>query len=191
MSIKCVKSTGIILNSTRVAQIKSLIKSLAANSSIHPQRVASLFGDNKIIFCVTDSPRITDANQFNGGSDINERFKTVNKDFKASYYEIWDKIIATKNDYELNRIYFHLYLNEDGKEYILLHTDPSDGDLVHGKYKRSPHLHIKHSSDSIIPHAHFALNINDYDTALSTIEEVNRCFKNHIDMLKHQILGVR
>ena len=188
MSIKQIKSTGTELTSVRVKQIKVLIKTIAANTSIHPQRVPSSQGDNKIVFCVTDSSRITDINQFNSGSEINERFKTINPAFTASYYEIWNKVANTKQDYHLYRIYFHIYSSESDKEYILLHTDPLDNDLTHGIYKRSPHLHIKHSNDNIIPHAHFALNINDYDIALSTLDEINKCFKNHIEMLSHQIL---
>ena len=191
MSVKKIKTTGTELNSLRVKQIKSLIKPISANKSIHPQRVPSRQGDNKIIFCVTDSSRITDVNQFNSNSDINERFKTVNLSFSASYYEIWEKVLDTKQDYYLNRIYFHIYLSKLDKEYLLLHTDPLDNDLTHGIYKRSPHLHIKYSTDDIISHAHFALNINDYDTALSSLSEINKCFENHINMLAHQILMVR
>jgi hypothetical protein len=150
--------------------------------------VPSNAGDSKIVFCVTDNSRITDLSQFNKNSVINERFKTINPLFTASYYEIWNKFIKSKQDYCLNRIYFHLYLSNEDKEYVLLHTDPSDNDIKHGNYKRSPHLHIKHSKDNIISHAHFALNINDYDIALSSLDEINKCFQNHIDMLAHQIL---
>ncbi len=188
MSIKSIRSTASELNSDRIAQIKLLIKSIAANQSIHPQRVSSTSGDNQILFCVTDSSKITDLRQFNNGGVVNERFKTINKRYNASYYELWDKIIGTKSDYHLQRIYFHLYLAENDDEFILLHTDPIDQDATHGIYKRSPHLHIKSATDDIIGHAHFALNINDYDVALSSIPEINKCFKNHIDMLKHQIL---
>ncbi|RAI92211.1 hypothetical protein [Algoriphagus yeomjeoni] len=191
MSIKKIKITETELSSKRVKQIKNIVKKIAANNSIHPTRVPSNFGENKIIFCVTDSSRITNYTQFNNESNINERFKTKNKLFTASYYEIWEKVTGTKQDYNLNRIYFHIYLSDSDKEYILLHTDPLDNDETHGMYKRSPHLHIKHSIDNIIPHAHFALNVNDYDIALSTIEEINKCFQNHIEMIAHQILFIR
>ena len=191
MSIKEIKSSGVELLSTRVKQIKNIIKTISANKSIHPQRVPSSQGDNKIVFCVTDSSRITDFNQFNSNSDINERFKTINSSFTASYYEIWEKIATTKQDYHLNRIYFHIYLSDLDREYILLHTDPLDNDKTHGIYKRSPHLHIKHTNDDIISHAHFALNINDYDKALSSLEEINNCFQNHIEMLANQILRIK
>ena len=191
MSIKNIIVNGSELNTNRIAQIKQFIKAIAANSSINPQRVSSHLGDNRIVFCVTDSTRITDFGQFDSNSDINERFKTNNPRFTASYHEIWNKVVVSKQDYRLKRIYFHLYLAEEDKEYILLHTDPTDDDITHGRYKRSPHLHIKHSNDDIITHAHLALNINDYDLALSSLEEVNKCFRNHIDMLSHQILGIR
>ncbi len=191
MSIKSIKVNGTVLNTDRVKQIKLLIKGISANKNIYPQRVPSMSGDNRIVFCVTDNSKITDSGQFDKNSDINERFKTVKSDFKASYYEIWDKIKGTKNEYELNRIYFHLYLTADDIEYILLHTDPSDNDITHGNYKRSPHLHIKYPTDDIIPHVHFALNINDYDIALSNLDAINRSFKNHIDMLSHQVLKIR
>ena len=190
MSIKKIKATEDELNSLRVKQIKNLIKLISANNSIHPQRVPSRHGD-KIIFCVTDNSRITDNNQFNTNSDINERFKTKNSSFTASYYEIWEKVMGTKQDYNLKRIYFHIYKSELDKEYLLLHTDPIDNDEIHGLYKRSPHLHIKCFNDNIISHAHIALNINDYDIALSSLEEINKCFQNHLNMLAHQILMIR
>ena len=188
MSIKKILKDGNELSATRISEISGLIKSISADKYISPKRVPA--GDNKIIFCVTDESRITDLGQFDKHSDINERFKTKNKRFKASYYEIWDKVVGQKNVYCLNRVYFHLYLTDDDKEYILLHTDPCDNDVTHGIYKRSPHLHIKHSNDDTIAHAHFALNINDYDKALSSLDEINKCFKNHIDMLSHQILKI-
>jgi len=188
MSVKNILVAESDLNTTRVKQIKGYIKAISANPSIHPQRVPA--GNNKIVFCVTDNSRIINLNQFDFNSEIKERFKTVNPLFRASYYEIWDKVSGPKQNYVLNRIYFHLYLSVNDKEYILLHTDPTDNDLTHGKYKRSPHLHIKCTSDNTINHAHIALNINDYDIALSTLEEINKCFKNHIDMLSHQILKI-
>ena len=191
MSIKKIKATDTELNTNRAKEIKNIIKKISANKSIHPKRVASTQGNNKIIFCVTDSSRITDNNQFELRSDIHERFKTINPTFTACYYEIWEKVANTKQDYYLNRIYFHIYLSELDKEYLLLHTDPLDNDVTHGIYKRSPHLHIKCSVDNIISHAHFALNINDYDIALSSLTEINKCFQNHIEMLAHQILMIR
>lgn len=189
MSIKTIIENEVNLNSSRSNQIKKLIKNIAANSSIHAQRVPALH-DHKIIFCVTDN-RITDIGQFKN-SEINERFKTRNPKFRASYYEIWEKMQNTKNQFCLDRIYFHLYSveNREDKEYILLHTDPKDPDSVHERYKRSPHLHIKQTTDDLISHAHFALNINDYDVALSSLEELNKSFKNHIAMLAHQILKI-
>ena len=188
MSIKKITATASDLNTNRVLQIKSLIKNIAANKHIHPQRVSSFQGDSKIVFCVTDSARITDPNQFSEHNNINERFKTINSKYTASFYEIWNKVPNTKQDYHLLRIYFHVYLSESDKDYILLHTDPLDPDITHGNYKRSPHLHIKHTSDSKIAHAHFALNINDYDTALSSLEEINKSFSNHLNMLCEQII---
>ena len=189
MSIKNISVVDTDLTAVRVRQIKGFIKAISANSSIYPQRVPA--GNNKIIFCVTDNSRITNFDQFNSNSEIRERFKTVNPLFRASYYEIWDKVNGTKQNYILNRIYFHLYLSENDQEYILLHTDPTDNDITHGDYKRSPHLHIKCTIDNTISHAHFALNINDYEKALSSLDEINKCFKNHIDMLTHQILKIR
>jgi|LakMenEpi03Aug12_release.lakeMendotaPanAssembly.Ray.scaffolds.fasta_scaffold1129650_2 hypothetical protein len=191
MSIKKIIVSETVLNSTRINQIKSFIKKIAASKTIHPQRVSAT--NQKIIFCVSDS-RVSNSGQFNEHSEINALFKTRNPNFKASYYEIWDKEISnSKESFSLNRIYFHLYLvddNKDDTEYILLHTDPKDDDKTHGNYKRSPHLHIKQTQDDTIQHAHFALNINDYDTALSSIDEIDKCFKNHIEMLQHQILKI-
>ena len=81
--------------------------------------------------------------------------------------------------------------DRDDKEYILLHTDPNDPDETHGIYKRSPHLHIKYSSDDVISHAHFALNIDDYDTIMATIDGISKSFDNHIRMLANQILNIK
>ena len=190
MSIKHIIEEEETLNKLRSAQIKILIKNIAANNSIHAHRVPSN-STQKIIFCVSDD-RITDLGQFNSQSDINARFKTRNPKFRASYYEIWDKVPNEKNKFCLDRIYFHIYIvgKFDEKEYILLHTDPKDSDITHGNYKRSPHLHIKQSCDDLIPHAHFALNINDYNIALSSLEQINKCFKNHIIMLANQVLKI-
>ncbi|MGA2408440.1 MAG: hypothetical protein ABSF81_17065 [Bacteroidales bacterium] len=190
MGIKNIIVNETELNTYRVDQIRQLVKIISANKNIYPSRVPSK-GYDKIVFCVTDNQRITDFKQFNITSEINERFKTKNPLFNASYYEIWDKIIDSKQNYRLSRIYFHLYSSEQDKEYILLHTDPIDTDSVHGDYKRSPHLHIKETKDSTIAHAHLALNINDYNVALSSLEELNNCFRNHIEMLSHQILQIR
>jgi hypothetical protein len=189
MSIKNIIVKDTELSTNRIKQIKSLVKAISANPSIHPLRVPA--GNHRIIFCVTDNSRIINIGQFDKYSNVNERFKTNNPNFSASYYEIWDKVIGSIQDYRLNRIYFHLYLSDEDKEYILLHTDPVDDDATHGIYKRSPHLHIKHTNDNIIAHAHFALNINDYDIAMSSLEEINKCFENHIDMLSHQILRIK
>ncbi|MBP6456336.1 MAG: hypothetical protein KA275_06355 [Chitinophagaceae bacterium] len=186
MGVKKIRNTEENLIATRSAQIKSFIKDVSANKSIHPQRVAA--GNNKIIFCVTDETKIVNIGQFDEHSKINSQFKTINNSFKASYYEIWDKVIGTRMDFELKRIYFHLYLSDTEDEYILLHTDPSDIDLTHGDYKRSPHLHIKYSKDDIIPHAHLALNINYFDKALESLDEITKCMANNIKMLSHQIL---
>jgi hypothetical protein len=191
MSVKNIIAKETDLNTNRIEQIRLLIKNITANNNIYPKRVPSNVSDRKIIFCVTDATRISDFQQFNSSSDINERFKTKNPTFNASYYEIWDKVINSKQDYRLNRIYFHLYSSKQDKAFILLHTDPIDNDSVHGNYKRSPHLHVKQTNDDIIAHAHFALNINDYDIALSSLDQINKCFKNHIDMLSHQILLIR
>lgn len=187
MSIKKIIQKENELNTNRPQKIKSLISIIAANRSIHVQRVPAT--NKNIIFCVADK-FVTDLGQFTNQSDINERFKTKNRHFNASYYEVWD--LEEKHIYCLNRIYFHLYLidDRDDKEYILLHTDPKDPDLTHGNYKRSPHLHIKYSNDDIIPHAHLALNIDDYDTIMSTIDEISNSFKNHIKMLADQILKI-
>jgi hypothetical protein len=192
MSIKNITATDSELNTNRTKQISHILKPLIPKGKVmYPTRVPSMSGDRSIVFCVTDSSKITDSGQFDQHSEITERFKTVNPDFNASYYEIWHKVLGSKNIYNLNRIYFHLYRSENDDEYILLHTDPNDADMTHGNYKRSPHLHIKYASDNIIPHAHLALNINDYDMALSNLDEMNKCFKNHIDMLSHQILNIR
>jgi hypothetical protein len=191
MSIKNISKTSEYLTINRIRDIRQLIKPIAANSSIQPKRVPSTNGDNRIVFCVTDSARIIETSQFGKSSEINERFKTKNSSFTASFYELWDKDPGTKNLYLLNRIYFHLYLTgEEECEYILLHTDPSDNDKTHGDYKRSPHLHIKRSDDDTIRHAHLALNINDYDVVMSSLEEMQKCFKNHITMLAKQILKI-
>lgn len=190
MSVKSIVQKEVDLNTSRCKQIRDLIKNIAANPHIHAQRIPGT--QLKIIFCVADN-RVTDLGQFSYQAVINDRFKTLRKEFRASYYEIWDRVTGSKDTFELNRIYFHLYKlhQHEDKEYILLHTDPKDPDVNHGNYKRSPHLHIKQPSDDIIPHAHFALNITDYDAALSSLKEINKCFKDHIEMLGHQILKLR
>ena len=169
------------------ALYKAYIGSDATMFEINPVLKTS---DNKIIFCLSDG-RITDYGQFITGN-IGELFKTRNRLFKASYYEIWDKVPGTKQDYWLNRMYFHIYkIDEDStKEYVLLHTDPIDDDITHGDYKRSPHIHIKDISDDNIAHAHIALNITDYDEAFSNITNLNDCFQKHVKMIANQILKI-
>ena len=189
MSVKKIIEKEKNLNSTRVIQIRKLLKNIIANPKIIPQRIPST-QQNKIIFCVSDD-RITNYGQFISGN-IGEKFKTRNKSFRASYYEIWDKIIGTKQDYCLNRMYLHIYrVNENSmKEYVLLHTDPIDNDKTHGNYKRSPHIHFKNVSDELISHAHIALNITDYNEVFSNITKLNECFLAHVKMIAHQILKI-
>ena len=169
----------------RPKSIKQMLKSVVANQKMQAKRVPA--GNDKIIFCFTDS-KITDLGQF-ASENIHERFKTINAVFIASYFEIWDR--KDRKNFCLNKMYFHLYnVEEDreSKEYILLHTDPNDDDKTHGDYKRSPHLHIKNTSDDKIGHAHFSLNNTDYEKVMSSIEELDKCFTEHIKMLANQIL---
>lgn len=184
MAIKYILETEQNLQS-RNKSIKDILKSVVANKHMHAKRVPAT--NNKIIFCFTENT-IANVGQFISGN-IQETFKTINPNFKASYFEIWDR--KDKSYFYLNKIYFHIYSVEEreNKEYILLHTDPCDSDLKHGDYKRSPHLHIKKTTEDKISHAHFALNINDFETALSCVSEMDKCFKNHIDMLVSQILS--
>lgn len=189
MGIKRIVQKESDLNSVRINQIKKLLKNIVADTRTLPQRIPAT-QHNKVIFCLSDS-RITDYGQFVSG-EIGELFKTRNKSFRASYYEIWDKVPGTKQDYWLNRMYFHIYKIDDNstKEYVLLHTDPIDDDVTHGDYKRSPHIHIKNVSDDNISHAHIALNITDYDDAFSSIVKLNECFSKHIKMIANQILKI-
>lgn len=189
MGIKKIVQKETDLNSGRSAQIKKLLVNVIANPKIIPQRIPAMQND-KIIFCLSDN-RITDFGQFLTGG-VNEQFKTRNKSFRASYYEIWDKVPETKQDYWLNRMYFHIYKIEENstKEYVLLHTDPIDDDITHGNYKRSPHLHIKNISDEDISHAHIALNITNYNDAFLNINNLNTCFLQHIKMIANQILKI-
>jgi len=189
MGVKRIVQKETDLNSDRISQIRKLLKNIVADTRTLPQRIPATT-HNKIIFCLSDG-RITDYGQFITGN-IGELFKTRNRSFKASYYEIWDKVPGTKQDYWLNRMYFHIYkIDEDStKEYVLLHTDPIDDDVTHGDYKRSPHIHIKDISDDNIAHAHIALNITDYDEAFSNITNLNDCFLKHVKMIANQILKI-
>lgn len=189
MGIKRIIQKEIYLNSNRGKQIKKMLKNVVANAKIIPQRVPSI-NKNRVIFCLSEN-RITNIGQFSTTS-INEFFKTRNPKFKASYYEIWDKVNGTKQDYSLNRMYFHIYKvsSEKISEYILLHTDPADNDATHGDYKRSPHIHIKETTDSDISHAHLALNITDFNNVFSDIETLNSCFSSHIKMIANQVLKI-
>lgn len=133
-----------------------------------------------------------------GVSDVKEmgnnyhdwRFKTYLSDFRAMYYERW--IPYDKNNYFLDRMYFHLYKmdreNLIDEEYILLHCDagePQDSD--HFKYKLSPHLHIK-SSEYPIPKAHIALNNGNVNDIINSMGKLNMAMSQGISMIENQIL---
>ena len=133
-----------------------------------------------------DRTRVITVDDFQNTELRETRFFTCNEQFWASYYEIWKQISGTK-DYELEKIYFHLY-DSDNDEYILLHCDPNDTDETHHNYKRSPHLHIEKTSETIIKKAHLALNITDYDAIFENIDTLTAAFAKHILMLKDQII---
>ncbi|MEY4905397.1 MAG: hypothetical protein RLZZ292_3212 [Bacteroidota bacterium] len=133
-----------------------------------------------------DRTRVITIDEFQETELRKTRFFTYNQNFIASYYEIWKQVEGTKK-YELEKMYFHLY-DSDDNEYILLHCDPNDTDETHHNYKRSPHLHIEKTSETLIKKAHLALNITDYDAIFENIDTLTTAFAKHILMLKDQII---
>jgi len=136
-------------------------------------------------FAVADTPKnIRD-------TDIRDwRFSTAIKDIKCSYFELWTPI--EKGDYFLYRAYFHVYKNENEKEYVLLHTDPNEETFEEGgyeyyKYKQSPHMHIS-IAEQPFPHAHIPLDNVDIDNVLSSIQNLDKSMMAHIEMISREII---
>lgn len=93
MGVKKIVQKESDLNSERIGQIRKLLKNIVADTRILPQRIPATT-QNKVIFCLSDN-KVTDYGQFISG-EIGEMFKTRNKSFRASYYEIWDKGTSNK-----------------------------------------------------------------------------------------------
>jgi hypothetical protein len=171
------------LLTNRTSSILDILSAIASNKKLNVQQISL---KPKIVFAVSDI--------FEKGQDFTEwRFRTCVTNYNASYYEIW----TTKNyiDYSLTRAYFHLYCTEEdyckitpNGEYLLLHCDPNENDLIHGIYKRNPHLHVK-TAKHPFPHAHIALNLYSADQIYGDIEEFSKSIKQSIKMINDQILN--
>lgn len=135
------------------------------------------------------------------GDHRNNRFDTIAPKVNASYFEIWKKSFVenTNNEYYfLDRAYLHFYwrgnnVNDDPKEFFLLHCDPNDDSEPHAIYKQSLHLHIEcHDAPSphneIWPRCHIALNAGMLDYVLESVESLTKAFEVAVLMLKNQVL---
>lgn len=162
------------LEGERRMSVTSLLKPILRNNKLQAHLLPTGNDNRRIITCSDSKTNSLQETSFNVNTE----------GFTAQYWEIWDR--KNRVEFELFRMYFHLFYN--GEEYILLHSDPNDDDKTHGNYKRSPHLHIKCTDDEVIPHSHLALNITDYDTIFDSCESLTRAFKEHIIMIKSQVL---
>ena len=175
MSIKQIRINIDDLEKKRCKSVTTFLRPILQNKQIP----ATFFAAS------SDDIRIITLNEIKRRELREIRFKIPNSDFMGMYYEIWRKI--DKKNFELEKMYFHLFDSEN-EEYILLHCDPNDPDLTHGNYKRSPHLHIEKTEETIIKKAHLALNITDYEAVFENIDSLTKAFAEHILMIKSQIL---
>ncbi len=175
MSIKHIRINIDDLEKKRCKSVTTFLRPVLHNK----QAQATFFPTGR------DDIRIITFDQFKNRELRETRFKIEKSEFKGMYYEIWRKI--DKKNFELEKMYFHL-LNSEDEEYILLHCDPNDADPTHGNYKRSPHIHIEQTQETIIKKAHLALNITDYDSIFESIDTLTKAFSEHILMIKSQII---
>jgi hypothetical protein len=137
----------------------------------------------KLIFSVSSGPEL--------GRDFTHwRFNTKAKGITASYYEIW--VHYSKNDYYLDRSYFHLYrinvVDRSESEYVLLHCDACEpGDGAYSLYKQSPHIHVK-AADEPLPKAHIALYNGRVNEVLGSLESFDNALKECVQLFRAEIL---
>lgn len=175
MSIKHIRINIDDLEKKRCKSVSAFLRPILHNKQIP----ATFFAAS------SDDIRIITLNEIQNRELREIRFRIPNSDFKGMYYEIWRKI--DRKNFELEKMYFHLF-NSENEEYLLLHCDPNDADLTHGNYKRSPHLHIEQTPETIIKKAHLALNVTNYDAIFENIDALTQAFAEHILMIKSQIL---
>lgn len=116
------------------------------------------------------------------------RFNTFNKNFSATYFEIWLPINPVKPNYwYLEKSYLNIFhidrKNRIETEYLCIHADPEDNHLL----KKSIHLHIK-KSEYPIPKAHIALNLNYLEQVFSNKTEFFNNFRIAIQMVSTEII---
>ena len=90
------------------------------------------------------------------------RFRTLNSELRANYFEIWRPADSQQSEWFLFRAYLTLFrinpASADEDEIVALHCDPAEPDAEpHVEYKRGPHLHML-TADDPLHHSHIALN---------------------------------
>lgn len=123
----------------------------------------------------------------------NWRFRTTARMIRGMYFEQWDAVDETQDNWFLKKAYLSLFSfgslgNE--KELVSLHCDPNEANTEpHWLYKRGPHLHVK-AAEEPIPHAHIALNLFELDAILTSSDNLLTAFGQSLEMLSDQILSL-
>jgi hypothetical protein len=170
----------------RGSQLNTILGCLLSNPRQGGPASAIRTLQGKIVIVARDTEISTDIDRW--------RFATFQKDFRASYKEVWiptDQIRQT--EWFLQLAYLTIYNIErstrEEKEYICLHCDPNEPDSSDGKsrYKRSPHLHIKPASQPI-PKAHIALAHGYLEQILSSEGDLFRAIQQGVELIRDEIL---
>lgn len=121
------------------------------------------------------------------------RFATRVPRIRASYYEHWLPTDFRQRSFYLERAYLHLYVRQDDrveKEIIALHCDPNEAaSNKHYLYKAGPHVHMT-TAENPLHHAHIALNSDDLDSVLASVQELTSALGTAVKMLNDQVLGL-
>jgi hypothetical protein len=122
------------------------------------------------------------------------RFTTFVPSIRGAYRERWLPADSNRKRYYLQQAYLHLYLQlpfggqED--EILALHCDPNEDDgEPHAVYKKGPHVHVT-AAPQPLRHSHFALNLSDLPTVLSSLPRLHGAFSTAVIMLQEQVLEV-
>ena len=130
------------------------------------------------------------------------RFSTTAPNLWGSYIERWIPDDSTARYFFLERAYLHLYKRSgfhegDETEILALHCDPNEPPEPpnhkgprHSRYKRGPHIHVSTAEQILMPHAHFALNLGQTQTSLTTFDTLSSAISSAIKMLDDQVIAL-
>jgi hypothetical protein len=107
-----------------------------------------------------------------------------------NYYETW-KLIATTDNYYLDRAYMHIHLglrHAQPRQVFSLHCDPEmHHSEEHYTYKRGPHIHVEGANPNV-DRAHISLCLLDAELGGADIRRLTQSFSAAIRMVLKELV---